>query len=451
MQDGRDAGGARAQAEVEVLVEEELRRVERAEPAQRARSGAARQAAIAQPTVRARSARHGSTRSRTRARQPGRVHEGGRRSAPAVPGSGWAERWTPPVAARAAAGRGAPAGRRRRARPAAPAPSSSSSQSGLSSTVTAWRARATPGVVRRAEPRVVPGARRPRRRAPRASAGPRRRSPCRPRRAAAPGRWARSEASRPASSGAESCRTHDDAEGLTRRRPPRARRGSPRAVSSQDSPATARRPAVTQPARRPGSRSMRSSAAASARASPGGDEQRAVVAEHLAQHGQVARRSPASRRRAPPPAAARSPPGGTAARPRAPRVERPRGGVAARARGAARPGRRARAPAARRPRAKLRREPAGAGDGVGGGEDLGRLARLERADEQEVGRRRPAARRPAARARRRAPTGPHARARAVRPQRGDQVVAPRPRQADDAAPPPAASRRGRASRCQARS
>ena len=276
---------------------------------------AATQAAIAQPTVRGRSARYGSARSRSlRGSAAGGMSAG--RSAPSVPGSGCAERWTAPSASsrRGTQRRSAPAAAAAASRSSDP---SSSSQSGLSRTVTACRARSTPALLAAPNPGLAPSS---------TTSAPAARASSAPsslrggvdhdqlRRLGEQPQRVQQRGQRPA----ESCSTTTtenvigwpppraaSAGPAARRGPgravtPAARRASRhapaasastarvrRAVSAQLSGAIASRPAASNCSRSAGSAATRSSASARPAASPGVDVERAA-AEHLAQHGEVA-------------------------------------------------------------------------------------------------------------------------------------------------------------------
>ena len=156
VQDGRDAGGAGAQAQLHVLGEQVHGRVERAEPPQRRRvARPGRRRSPSRPCAR-RSARYGSARSRSARGSSGgwtsageqRAERAGQRVRGALDAA---------VGVRAAAARAARAGCARASAASAASEPSTSSQSGLRRTVTSWRARGDAGVAGGAEARGCPG------------------------------------------------------------------------------------------------------------------------------------------------------------------------------------------------------------------------------------------------------------------------------------------------------
>ena len=113
---------------------------------------AATQAAIAHPTLRARSDRNGSTRSSSGSGRIGGCTTAGS-SAPTVPGSGYAERWSEPSGLSSRGTHSPPPAARAASRASEP---SSSSQSGLRRTVTGCSARSTPTLLAAPNPGLSP-------------------------------------------------------------------------------------------------------------------------------------------------------------------------------------------------------------------------------------------------------------------------------------------------------
>ena len=289
VEDGRHAGGAGSQAQVHVLIKQELAGIERAEPPQGRRAG--HQAGRRRPSRRC--AGGARATAPTRSAHGARAASGGctraGTNAPSVPGSGCAERSGAPGGVERGA---APTARRAPRPPAArrASPSSSSSQSGLSSAGDGMAGAREPGVVRRAEAGVVgelrPPPRRPRGRARRPSS----REPVSTATTCAPGRWRgeRAQQARAATT-AESCSTHTTLSGRHSRRGLREHgaSGTRRSPASRGR-ATAARPAAARRARASASPASAGSAAASAADVARRDEARAAGAEHLAHGGQVA-------------------------------------------------------------------------------------------------------------------------------------------------------------------
>ena len=142
MEHGGAARRARPQAEVHVLREQMGRRVERAELA--AARPSCRRGTRRSPSRRCASPPRGRARAdRARTRGSSGACSGAASSAPIVPGSGCAERWTRPSASSNRGACSASVRARTRATIASRLPSSSS-QSGFNSTQTSWRARSTP-------------------------------------------------------------------------------------------------------------------------------------------------------------------------------------------------------------------------------------------------------------------------------------------------------------------